>query len=337
MVVTWVDMDAIKREVTLEMVLDHYGHTGTQKGREVRLLCPFHDDTHPSLWANVEKGIWHCFGCGLKGDMVALVIQHEGINTGSQKTDRLAAARYLAETFGIDTRVPPHAEMAWRKRPRYPAHGTTPAATRDAPRHGKEADHERAPAEEGEMTPLLTNPPLAFSLRQLDTRHPYLLHDRGLQAETIDHFGLGVYHGRGIMQGRVVIPIHNAQGELVAYAGRWPGEPPPGEPKYRLPPHFRKSWVLFNLHRAREHAGEGLIVVEGFFTVFDLWQKARKNVVAVMGCALSAKQMEFLVATVGHRGRVLLAFDADPAGRQGMHDAAESLVSHVFVRTVELP
>jgi DNA primase len=332
----WVDIESIKREVTLKMILDHYGLMGTRQGSEVRLLCLFHDDTHPSLWANLEKGIWHCFGCGLKGDTVAFVIQHEGIDTGDRKTDRLAAARFLAVTFGIDSRVPPHAEMAWSTRPPHKARSLPPAVTRDAQRPVKEAEEARSPTEEGAMTPHHGNPPLTFTLRQLNTRHPYLLQERGLRPETIDHFGLGVYHGRGAMTGRAVIPIHNDQGELVAYAGRWPGEPPPGEPKYRLPLHFRKSLLLFNLHRACEHAAEGLIVVEGFFTVFDLWQKGRHNVVAVMGCALSAQQKNLLVETVGQRGRVLLAFDADPPGRQGMHEAAQSLVSQVFVRAVEL-
>ena len=79
-----------------------------------------------------------------------------------------------------------------------------------------------------------------------------------------------------------------SKGELIAYAGRWPGnDPPEGEPKYKFPPNFRKSLVLYNLHRAREHAGEGLIVVEGFFSgVFTLWQQGRKNVVAIMGSSL---------------------------------------------------
>jgi DNA primase len=55
-----------------------------------------------------------------------------------------------------------------------------------------------------------------------------------------------------------------------------------------------------------------------------------------MGCALSAQQIDLLVETVGQRGRVLLAFDADDAGRRGMHEGAERLTSKVFVRTVEL-
>src|SRR5262249_16299362 len=110
-----------------------------------------------------------------------------------------------------------------------------------------------------ETTEEQVNPPLKFTFKHLDNRHPYLTQDRGLTEATIDFFGLGHHAGKGIMQNRVVIPIHNEQGALVAYAGRSPGDPPEGEGKYKFPPNFHKSLVLFNLHRAWEHATEGLI------------------------------------------------------------------------------
>jgi DNA primase len=138
------------------------------------------------------------------------------------------------------------------------------------------------------------------------------------------------------MQGRVVIPIHNEQGELVAYAGRSTGEPPEVTGKYNFPPNFHKSRVLFNLHRAREHAREGLIVVEGFFTVFEFWERGRKNVVALMGSSMSAEQERLIVETVGPKGRVLLALDNDEAGRKGSEDAVNRLRSQVFVREMAL-
>ena len=183
----------------------------------------------------------------------------------------------------------------------------------------------------------VVNAPLQFTFRHLDPTHPYLA-ERGLTEETIATFGLGYHAGRGIMHGRIVIPIHNAAGELIAYAGRWPGNAgwPEGEDKYKLPPGFHKSLVLFNLHRAREHAVDGLIVVEGYFDTMDFWQRGRKNVVALMGSSMSAEQERLIVETVGPRGRVLLAFDPDEAGRKGMEDAAARLVSQVFVRTVTL-
>jgi DNA primase len=138
------------------------------------------------------------------------------------------------------------------------------------------------------------------------------------------------------MHNRVVIPIHNEQGELVAYAGRTPGEPPAGAGKYSFPPNFKKSKVLFNLHRAREYAAEGLIVVEGFFTVFEFWQRNSKNVVALMGSSMSTEQERLIVETVGPKGRVLLALDNDEAGRKGSADALSRLSSQVFVREMAL-
>ena len=103
-----------------------------------------------------------------------------------------------------------------------------------------------------------------------------------------------------------------------------------------IPPGFRKSKVLFNLHRAREHATEGLIVVEGFFTVCEFWQRGRKNVVALMGSSMSAEQERLIVETVGPKGRVLLALDNDEAGRKGSEDARNRLSSQVFVREMAL-
>ncbi|MCP4599855.1 MAG: toprim domain-containing protein [Proteobacteria bacterium] len=183
--------------------------------------------------------------------------------------------------------------------------------------------------------PVKRNKPLGFTLT-LDPSHPYLK-ERVLEDETIETFGLGLC-SKGIMAGRIAIPIHDAEGELVAYAGRWPGEPPEGEGKYRLPPKFAKSLVLFNLHRARQ-VGDGhpLILVEGFFDCLALWQHGYRRTVAVMGSSLSEEQAALGVETVGRDGRVLLFFDEDEAGRKGREDALTRLASQTFVRVVELP
>jgi DNA primase len=317
---TWVVIDEIKQQVTLQMVFDHYGLAGKRKGTEVRLHCPFHEDAHPSLSASVAKGAWQCFGCSERGDTITFVALMEGIKTGDRNQDRREAALYLAQTFGIASTRPPRGTSAPRVR----------AVPEAAPREDNDARDDAPGA--------VINPPLPFTLNHLDPRHPYLK-ERGLTDETIATFGVGFFTStRGVMHGRIVIPIHNAHGELVAYAGRWPGDAgwPEDEDKYKLPPNFRKSAVLYNLHRAKDDAGAGLIVVEGFFPVFDLWQKGRTNVVAIMGCSLSAEQEQLIVQTVGPKGRVLLAFDPDPAGRKGSADAAARLAPQVFVRTVEL-
>src|SRR5262249_47014420 len=98
-------------------------------------------------------------------------------------------------------------------------------------------------------------PRLHFCLR-LSGWHPYL-QQRAIERQTADRFGIGYYAGQGFLHGRILFPIHDARGELVAYAGRAVDG---SEPRYLFPPAFRKSQVVFNLHRAvREaarHAGQ---------------------------------------------------------------------------------
>ena len=102
------------------------------------------------------------------------------------------------------------------------------------------------------------NQPLKFALKGLDNRHPYLTQERSLAEATLDAFGLG-YHGcKGIMHDRVVIPIHNEHGELVAYAGRSLGEPQRGKGSISF--HKRKRELLEQIcaaahNRSNAHAG----------------------------------------------------------------------------------
>jgi DNA primase len=112
--------------------------------------------------------------------------------------------------------------------------------------------------------------PLGFTLRGVDTTHPYLA-GRGIATATAREFGIGVYGGPGILSGRLVIPIHNARGELVAYCGRAVDG---SQPRYRFPSGFAKSEIVFNLHRAAATGPQTAVVVEGFFDCVKLHQAA---------------------------------------------------------------
>ena len=319
----WVSFDEIKSRVSMKDVLAHYGliqgttEKPSKQGIELRLRCPFHEDKTPSLSINAATGKFHCFGCHAKGgDIFDFVVTKEGITASDRTKSRRQAALLIKDWFGVGQAATPAPENSAAVAHTPPVEEVTPADEAGVP----------------------VNPPLTFTFRHLDTRHAYLTKDRGLTEATIDVFGLGHHAGKGIMHNRVVIPIHNEQGELVAYAGRWPADAgwPEGSDKYMIPPGFRKSHVLFNLHRAREHATEGLIVVEGFFTVFEFFQRGRKNVVALMGSSMSAEQERLIVEAVGPKGRVLLALDSDEAGRKGSEDAVNRLRSQVFVREMAL-
>jgi DNA primase len=321
----YVKFDEVKSRVSMREVLTHYAlmqgavEKPTKHGMEIRLRWPFHEDKTPSLSIHAETGKFHCFGCNAKGgDIFDFVVTKEGISAGDRTKNRRQAALLIKDWFAVGPEATPGPETS--------AAVEVSASVEDA-----------TPPEEGAPEEQV-NAPLKFAFKHLDTRHPYLLQDRGLKEATIDAFGMGHHSGRGIMQNRICIPIHNEQGELVAYAGRWPADEgwPAGSDKYQLPPGFRKSRVLFNLHRAREHATEGLIVVEGFFTVFEFFQRNRKNVVALMGSSMSKEQERLIVETVGPKGRVLLALDNDEAGRKGSEDAVNRLRSQVFVREMAL-
>ena len=309
---TWVDYMYLKESISIEQVLAHYNllEGAKRKGENIVIRCPFHTDSKPSFSAS-SRG-FHCFAahCKAKGNVLDLVQRLENLSSTR------AAALKIQALFGLTSQRPPKRERA-------------DAAKED------DAAEDAAPEEQDAPAAEAVNPPLQFTLQPLDATHPYLAL-RGLTPDTIATFGVGFYAGKGMMRHRIIAPVHNERGELIAYLGRWPGEPPEDTPKYLLPAKFHKAAVLFNVHRAREHAGEGLIVVEGVFDVFTLWQKGRRNVVAILGSVLSAEQERLIVETVGSKGRVLLAFDADDAGRKGMQDAATRLAPQVFVRTVEL-
>ena len=342
----YVNFDEVKTRVSFERLLEHYGLLDARtkrKGDELTLHCIFHEnDKTPSLKVNTAKNIFNCFGCHVGGDVIGFVVLKEGIETGDGDTDRREAALLLQEWFNLRVkqarRAQRHSTKTLRGTSRAEVSTTSPEAGVPDTVTREDEDVGQSELARDKENPSVVNPPLQFTFRHLDSTHPYLITDRGLTPETIATFGVGYHAGRGIMTGRVVIPIHNKAGELVAYAGRWPAPEgwPEGEDKYKLPSGFRKSLVVFNLHRAWEYASDGLIVVEGFFDTMDFWQRGRKNVVALMGSTMSPEQEQLIVKTVGPRGRILLAFDPDDAGRKGMQDVAARLVAQVFVRTVTL-
>jgi DNA primase len=160
------------------------------------------------------------------------------------------------------------------------------------------------------------------------------LEQRGIQWQTAAWFGAGYYGGSGFLQGRMVFPIHDERGELVAYAGRtMDGR----EPRYLFPPGFHKSQVLFSLHRAVESAarhGGRAIVVEGFFDCLKVHQAGYGNVVALMGASVSDRQAELLDT---YFRELVVMLDGDEAGRRASQQLAAQLWGKVSLSVVGTP
>lgn len=306
----WVSFMEVKAQVSMADILQHYGllNQFRQKGDELVGLCPFHKEKRGSFHASITKNAWQCFGCKRKGNILDFVAAKEGVGIRQ-------AGLMIQGWFETGVKKPAKA---------IPKVSETQGGFSES-------------ADSTDQRAVQDNPPLTFELKNLDTRHTYLLKDRGLKKETIELFGLG-YCSRGLMKGRIAIPVYNEKGELVAYAGRWPGEPPTGTEKYLLPSGFAKSHVVFNLRQAQGLAKDnGLILVEGFFDVFWLHQCGFPQAVALMGSSLSEWQRELLLASLGPRGRIMLMLDNDEAGRQCETQCLEQLSTGVFIKLVRLP
>lgn len=191
-------------------------------------------------------------------------------------------------------------------------------------RMSERAGIELVPKEEG------VNLPLAFRLRGVDAAHPYLA-QRGIERETAERFGVGFYSGQGLMSKRIVIPIHDAEGQLVAYSGR---ALEGAVPRYRVPSGFRKSLVVFNLHRAVASGQTSVVIVEGFFDCMKVDQSGSKSVVALMGSSLSPQQEQLLLERFR---RFVLFLDGDAAGRAGSFAIMARLAGKSHVQDVRLP
>ena len=309
----YVDFHAVKQAVTMVQVLDHYKLTERfqRKGDSLSGACPLHKGENSTQFrVSVSKNCWNCFGdCKRGGNVLDFVSLMEGV------TIREAAIR-ISDWFNVVSEKPTKKAASSEEK--------QPAPSKDEPAQTPP----KAASEAQETGP---NKPLGFELRNLDTAHPYLA-ERGLSGATIAEFGLGCCNN-GSMKGRIVIPIHNADGQLVAYVGRWPGDPPEDTPKYKLPAGFRKSEELFNLHRALQaDPSMPLVIVEGFFDCLHLCQNGIARVVALMGCQLSHAQEELLAAHLQPGDHIILMLDEDDAGRAGREYALQRLATRAFVK-----
>ena len=314
---TFVDFKAVKSAITMEQVLEHYGILDQFKRGTDSLTgpCPIHKGSNPTQFRiSVSKNIWHCFSeCKHGGNVLDFIAKMEDVSIH-------AAALKAIEWFNLD----PEAMSADKEET-----GETEEAAPVAP---KPAARKPAPVAAEKGAP---NAPLKFRLDKLDRSHPYLTTERGLTQETILDFGLG-FCSKGMMADRIAIPIHNVKGEVVAYAGRFPGEPAEDTPKYKLPAGFRKSQELFNLDRTiKEPPETPLVIVEGFFDAIKLHQHGCKKVVALMGSTLSAAQEELIREYTNARSRIIVMLDEDEAGRAGRDDIACRLSRFCFVKVHE--
>ena len=291
----------------------------TRRGREFVGLCPFHSEKTPSFTVSDDKGFFHCFGCGAHGDVIGFTMQ------GAHLSFPDAVAQLAAEA-GLEV----------------------PVATPEE----REREQRRAGLLEA------TEAACGFYERMLrsaegDAARAYLA-GRGLTDETISRFRLGFAPGGNrlgaeltsskmpesllaeaglvrrrddggsydFFRGRVIFPITDHRGRVVAFGGRIIGD---GEPKYLNSPDtplFDKRRTLYGLATARSaaHEKDRVIVTEGYMDVIALAQAGLAEAVAPLGTALTESHLHMLWRLAAEP---VLCFDGDHAGARAAVRAAE--------------
>jgi DNA primase len=312
----FVDFRIVKERVSMQAVLDHYNIRLRRSNQtSLRGACPLpthrSETSKESFGVQTAKNIWACQSAscassrgGKKGgnviDFVAIMDNCSVRDAALKLHDWFVSTRSTAE----------------------------PVVGKGS--HLAEQPEKLVAEKRGEGSDDAGNKPLSFTLKDIDPTHPYV-RQRGLKEETARHFGVGFFPGRGSMSQKCVVPIHNDRGELIAYAGR---SVDGSEPKYKLPAGFKKSDVLFNLHRARLAARSDtpMIVVEGFFDCMKVHQAGFPVVVGLMGSSMSDTQQNLLATWP----RVILLLDGDAAGREGALAIAPRLMARSFVKVINL-
>ncbi|MFG0317307.1 MAG: DNA primase [Planctomycetota bacterium JB042] len=326
-------MQRVKDAVDLVDVASSYVKL-TEKSGRFYALCPFHREKTPSFSVHRDGQFFHCFGCQKSGDVFTFVME----------LDRLTfpeALRQLAEQAGL--------ELPERSRPRPGEKGRTRlyellkrAASfyRGALGSGEGAAAVRYLAERGIDGELAASFGLGYAPGGWQALRDVLAKE-GYQDDELVRAGVAKKNERGrtwdLLRERVVIPIEDVRGRVIAFGGRVLGD---GEPKYMNSPEtelFSKKTVLFGFRNARQaavDAGE-FLVVEGYMDVLAAHRHGVENVVGVLGTALTR---EHALQMKRYTERAVLLFDADEGGlRATLRSGPLLLAAGLDVAVVRLP
>ena len=275
-------------------------------------LCPFHSEKSPSF--TVFDDHFYCFGCGAGGDVITFIMKAENL-------DYVGALEFLARRAGITIPTDPREEEKGVRRTR----------VLDMNREAAKFFHDR-----------LKNDKVALG---------YLTR-RGLSGSVIKHFGLGFappsfgeltdhMHKLGYtdeelqvgflagksqktgraydyFRNRVIFPIINTSGEVVAFGGRVMDDSKPKYLNTSDTPAFKKSKNLFALNYAKNHCAEQMILCEGYMDVIALHAQGFQNAVATLGTALTSEQARLMKK---YTKTVLISYDSDEAGQMAANKA----------------
>lgn len=309
-------LEEIRAKLSIEELVSGYVQL-KKAGRNLRGLCPFHNDTRPSFMVSPEKGIAYCFSCNNGGDIFKFIQLIERVEFPE-------AVRILAERTGV--RLPEYKpEQQDEKQRLLKANEAAVQFFAEQLKISPVASHYFE--NRGLTTQAIETFRLGFAPDSYKSLKEYSLQKGFSEKELLT---AGLLNQRSIadqntydrFRNRVIFPIADHQGNWVGFGGRILDQ---GEPKYLNSPDtpiYNKSYVLYGLNMAKEAIKQEnlAIFVEGYMDVIACHQAGTKNVIATSGTALTAGQLK-LIKRYTHS--VAFAFDQDSAGMEATKRAIE--------------
>ena len=315
-------------------------HLRLQKaGRDLKGLCPFHQEKTPSLYVSPEKQLWHCYGCQKGGDHFTFI-------QGIEHVDFKGALRLLADKTGVVLEESPGAGRQ-RELKRTIQRLNLLAAQYFHHILLENQAGQRALIQlesRGVTRASMTEFQLGFApAGQRKDNLVRFLRKHGVSDNELLEAGLAIKPDGGgelwdRFRQRIIIPIHDEHGELVGFGGRVIDDT--AQPKYLNTSQtalYDKGRTLFNLHRARKsiHEMKHAVLMEGYFDAITAWQANVTNVVTTSGTALSEHQVRLLKRETQE---LVLAFDRDDAGLNATQRAIElASKSGIYIKVVRVP
>jgi DNA primase len=328
-------IEDLKRQADIVLVIQDYVSL-KKTGATYKGLCPFHGEKTPSFHVNRDKGFFHCFGCGVGGDVFKFLELHEKVGFGE-------AIKLLAQRFGIslpeleqndDQRAATaERETLLKVHEVAAAWFTQQLASPAGARIRKQIEDRGITAETSTTLGLGFAPPSRDGLRQA-------LLKQGFTQATLLRAGLVVQRDDGSVidrfRNRLMIPISRDTGSVIAFGGR--AVDADQQPKYLNSPEtpiYSKSRTLYGLNLSKSAIRQGgfAILVEGYFDFAQVYQAGVHAVVASCGTALTPQQAQQLRRFAG---KVVLSFDPDAAGQGAAAKSGEMLVEEQFEVNVAL-
>jgi DNA primase len=303
-------LEEIKSRIDIVDFISNYVQL-KKAGQNYKGLCPFHSEKTPSFMVSQAKQIFHCFGCGIGGDVVSFLMNQESLSFGE-------AIQYIAKKAGIkitDFRFDKN--LSERREKILSIQGE---AMKFFVRNLKSSGPALAYLKNRGIDEISIDIfHIGYATVERDALFKYLkksgyidslIKDAGLAVASASGVGRGY---RDVFRGRIIFPIFNLQNDVIAFGGRVMDD---SMPKYLNSPEtevFKKGETLFAINIAKDEIRKRgyAIIVEGYLDVIACHQHGFKNTVAPLGTALTLRHLQRLKLLTG---KVVLVFDSDEAG-----------------------